>query len=74
MKSIRKPHEYQQSACDLLHSTNIIDILKLFGEPYIVGSYAFDLMTEPDIDLEPILIGITSLKHRDFEAKIQKYE
>ena len=44
----------KQSAEKLLSSTNIIEILSEFGEVHIVGSYAFDLMTEPDIDLMAI--------------------
>lgn len=41
----------KQSAEKLLSTTNIIEILSKFGEVHITGSYAFDLMTEPDIDL-----------------------
>jgi len=41
----------RQSAQRLLDSTNITKILSQFGEVYIIGSFAFDLMTEPDIDL-----------------------
>ena len=41
----------KKSAENLLKSTNILDILSKFGEVHIVGSYAFDLMTESDIDL-----------------------
>ena len=36
---------------DILESTDIINILSVFGEVNIVGSLAFDLMTEPDIDI-----------------------
>lgn len=41
----------QKSAKSLLQSTNIINILSKFGEVHIVGSYAFNLMIDPDIDL-----------------------
>jgi len=40
-----------ESAKKLLDSTKIIELLSRFGEVRVVGSYAFDLMTEPDIDL-----------------------
>lgn len=41
----------RNSAQDLLNSTNILQLLAEFGEVHVVGSYAFDLMTEPDIDI-----------------------
>lgn len=41
----------KQSAERLLESTNILSILSSFGEVHVVGSFAFDLMTEPDIDI-----------------------
>lgn len=41
----------KNAATKLLESTGILNILAQFGEVHIVGSYAFDLMTEPDIDL-----------------------
>jgi predicted nucleotidyltransferase len=41
----------KHAATNLLESTGILNILAQFGEVHIVGSYAFDLMTEPDIDL-----------------------
>ena len=41
----------KSSAQKLLDSTKIIQTLSNFGEVHIVGSFAFDLMTEPDIDI-----------------------
>lgn len=41
----------KKSAEKLLESTDIIKILSSFGQVHVVGSLAFDLMTEPDIDL-----------------------
>ena len=43
--------EIKESATRLLESSNVIKILSKYGKVYIVGSYAFDLMTEPDIDV-----------------------
>ncbi len=44
-------NQLKNFAENLLISTNIFKILSKFGEVHVVGSYAFDLMTEPDIDL-----------------------
>ncbi len=41
----------KDAATSLLKSTDILNILARFGKVHVVGSYAFDLMTEPDIDL-----------------------
>lgn len=43
--------QLKNSAKSLLASVNILETLSKFGEVHVVGSYAFDLMTEPDIDV-----------------------
>ena len=60
-------NQLKNSAEDLLTSTNIIEILSKFGEVHIVGSYAFDLMTEPDIDL----VVITSSPQKSSEDALE---
>lgn len=35
----------------LLQSTNLLDILKEFGDVHIIGSYPLDIMYGPDIDI-----------------------
>lgn len=41
----------QESAKRLLASTGVLDTLSRFGTVRCIGSFAFELMTEPDIDL-----------------------
>ena len=48
MKTSQQVHEDAKS---LLEDTEIIDIFKNLGTVYIVGSYAADLMWDPDIDI-----------------------
>lgn len=43
--------DFKVVATQLLDDTNIINIFSNFGTVYTVGSYAFDLMTNTDIDL-----------------------
>lgn len=56
------------SAKKLLDSTNIIQILSQFGKVYIIGSYAFDLMVEPDVDI----IVITNTPKQNSENALSK--
>lgn len=35
----------------LLQSTNLLDILKKFGDVHLIGSYVLDVMYGPDIDI-----------------------
>jgi hypothetical protein len=41
-------------ADEILQQTNIINILSEFGDVHIGGSYAFNLMYKPDIDIDVI--------------------
>lgn len=44
--------EIKSSGENLLSSTNLLACLEVFGRLHITGSYRYDLMVEPDIDLE----------------------
>ena len=35
----------------ILHQSRLLDTLAKYGMPYIMGSYALDLMYDPDIDI-----------------------
>jgi len=56
MKTSQQVHEDAKS---LLEDTEIIDIFKNLGTVYIVGSYAADLMWDPDIDIVVLKISKT---------------
>jgi len=57
-----------KSASLLLETTNILKILSKFGEVHLIGSYAFDLMTEPDIDI----IVITNTPKESSESALEQ--
>lgn len=48
MKTSQKVHEDAKS---LLEDTHMVEILSAFGKVHIVGSYAANLMRNPDIDI-----------------------
>lgn len=47
--------EIKNDADQILKETGIIEILNQFGEVRVGGSYAFDLMYKPDIDIDVII-------------------
>lgn len=49
----------------LLQSTNLLDILKEFGDIHIIGSYPLDIMYGPDID---ILVETKDIKSSSMKA------
>ena len=57
-----------KSASLLLDTTKILKILSKFGEVHLIGSYAFDLMTEPDIDI----IVITNTPKESSESALEQ--
>jgi len=66
----------KSEADEILSDTGLINILTPFGVPHIIGSYAMDLMYNPDIDIvvEADNLRVASInalsalvKKRDFE-------
>ena len=49
----------------LLHGHGLLDILREYGEPHVIGSSTMDLMTWPDLDIDVIPDNMTIEKlHR----------
>jgi len=44
-------NEIKREADEILKDTGIFDTLSMFGTPHIIGSYAMNLMYNPDIDI-----------------------
>lgn len=52
IEEIRKhSQKIKMQADSILNETGLIDILTEFGTPRIIGSYAMDLMYNPDLDI-----------------------
>lgn len=75
--------EYSQNiklqAQEILQENNVIQTLNQYGEVIITGSYKFDLMYGPDIDLEvitdnPRKASLNALQDFLADRKFQKYE
>ena len=50
-KLIKISENIKTIADNLLNEKNIVEILSMFGEPLIIGSYALNLMIDEDIDI-----------------------
>ncbi len=66
-------------ATKLIKETNILKILKQVGEPSIFGSYEYDLMYDPDIDINvkcknPRESSLKALELFIKERNFQKYQ
>lgn len=59
---------YHKQATSLLENSDVVNLLSEFGTVVVVGSYAFDLMTEPDIDL----VVITDTPKESSEKALEK--
>lgn len=54
-----KSLEQKKLADKILRDSKLLDILGKYGEATVVGSYAYDLMTAPDIDIHVIAPALT---------------
>lgn len=65
---ITKSKNTKQSADEILSTTNLISILSKFGNTEIIGSYKYDLMYGPDLD---IIVETNNPKTSSFNALIK---
>lgn len=67
--SIKKLEEHSKNtkkhAETLLQSTNLLNILKKFGNVHLVGSYPLNIMYGPDID---IIVGSKNIRKSSMDA------
>lgn len=76
---IKKSQHTKQIADKILSSTNLISILSKFGDTEITGSYKYDLMYGPDLDIiveteEPRLSSTDALTELIQTESFSKYE
>lgn len=60
-KYTEKQNRLKKKATIILKDLKIIELLSKFGEVYIVGSYAYDLMTWEDIDIH---VAVKEIKNK----------
>ena len=48
---LEKSKQTRMIASQLLDEKNILEVLSQMGTPLLIGSYALDLMVDPDIDI-----------------------
>ena len=54
--------ELQKHARRLLDEYGLLDILKTYGEPHVIGSCSMDLMAWPDLDIDVLNTGMSLKK------------
>ena len=58
----------------LLHGHGLLDILREYGEPHVIGSSTMDLMTWPDLDIDVIPDSMTIEKlHRLTRTLLERF-
>lgn len=75
----KKSKNTKLTADKILQSSKLISIISKFGDPEIIGSYKYDLMYGPDIDIvveteEPRLSSINALTELIQVEFFSKYE
>ena len=78
-KILKLSVERRKQAEKILLDGNVIPTLIKYGEPEIIGSFALDVMYDPDIDIvvltkNPQKSSLDSLKDFINQRKFQKYE
>lgn len=76
---IRKSKHTKQVADKILKSTNLINILSKFGDTKIIGSYKYNLMYGPDLDIivetaKPRISSFNALTELIQTESFAKYE
>ena len=58
----------------LLHGHGLLDILREYGEPHVIGSSSMDLMAWPDLDIDVIPDSMTIEKlHRLTRTLLERF-
>lgn len=65
---VTKSKNTKQSADEILSATNLLSILSKFGNAEIIGSYKYDLMYGPDLD---IIVETDNPKISSFNALVK---
>jgi len=76
---IKKSKHTKQIADKILKSSNLTNILSKFGDPEIIGSYKYDLMYGPDLDIivetdKPRLSSVNALTELIQTESFSRYE
>ena len=79
MDVVKFSQKTKQEAEELLAYGNVLDVLKKYGKVVLTGSYKYDLMWGPDVDLvviagKPEEASYYALKDFVEQRKFQKYQ
>lgn len=56
---IELAREWKERADGLLAQSKLVDLLERYGEVHFSGSYAYDVMMSPDVDIHLVLPAFT---------------
>lgn len=79
MDVIKFSQKTKQEAEDLLKYGNVLEILSKHGKPILTGSYSYDLMWGPDVDItvltdKPEEASLNALKDFTQQRNFRKYQ